>query len=70
MQRLGKLEEQIKPPVEPRFFVTLASGKTVTCGYEDAMSFFTQGREDVQSVITDTPGYAEIAGVIEILCRS
>lgn len=70
-KRLDKLETALTRQRDPVYTITLTTGETVTCSYEEAWDYFVSRRGHlVDAVRVDRDDYAENAALLESLCRS
>lgn len=70
-KRLDRLEAAMKRQQDPVYNITLTTGETVTCTYEEAWDHFKKGMGHmVEAVAVDRDDYAENAALLEALCRS
>lgn len=70
-KRLERLETALMRQQDPVYTVTLTTGETVTCTYEEAWGYFKSGQgQMVEAVTVDRDDYAENAAALEMLCRS
>lgn len=69
-RRLDKLEADLARKGDPVFTITTKDGTTHQCDYEHAWGYFQDGRDDVVSVVVDRDDYAEVAALLERLCKS
>ena len=70
-RRLTRMEQQLQRQRDPVYTVTLTTGETVTCTYEEAWDYFKSGQGCmVEAVAVDRPDYTENAALLEVLCKS
>ena len=69
-KRLARLEVALKRQQDPVFTITLTTGETVTCTFEQAWDYFKSGQGHmVKTVAVDRDDYAESAALLQALCR-
>lgn len=70
-QRLTILETAAERQRDPVYTVTLTTGETVTCTYEQAWSYFKDRKgPTMKAVAVDRDDYAENAALLQMLCMS
>lgn len=71
-QRLEAVEAVLRRNEPEKLFVRLADGSTETADAATIWDFFKDEgkRKQVVDVWTESPGFEELAGLVEALCRS
>ena len=68
-QRLTALEAVMERKRDPVYTITLTTGETVTCTFEQAWAYFKDGKgHTVETVAVDRDDYSENAALLQLLC--
>lgn len=71
-QRLSAIEAVVRKNQPEKLYVKLIGGETVTTDASAVWDFFKNEelRQQVDAIWTETPGYEELCGLIENLCKN